>query len=64
MTTPSPFDAPEADPDSGAGHLVLRNARGAHCLWPVFREVPEGWRAVHGPAPYGQCVSYLQESPA
>ncbi|MEU8887882.1 MbtH family NRPS accessory protein [Streptomyces sp. NPDC048442] len=62
MTT-SPFDAPEAETANEPTHLLLRNGRGAHSLWPVFRQVPDGWETVHGPAPYGQCVAHLQEPP-
>ncbi|MFD3514611.1 MbtH family protein [Streptomyces sp. NPDC058657] len=64
MTTASPFDAPESDSASEGTHLVLRNADGAHSLWPAFRAPPGGWETVHGPAPHASCVSYLQESPA
>jgi MbtH protein len=64
MTTASPFDAPEPESAPEATHLVLRNADGAHSLWPVFREVPDGWESVHGPATHASCVSRLQESPA
>ncbi|MFF0739963.1 MbtH family NRPS accessory protein [Streptomyces sp. NPDC004111] len=64
MTTASPFDAPEPDAAAEATHLVLRNAQGAHSLWPVFRDPPQGWERVHGPATHGSCVAYLQEAPA
>jgi MbtH protein len=62
--THSPFDPPEQQPADEATHLLLRNDGGAYSLWPVFREVPQGWETVFGPAPYGQCTAYLQESPA
>ncbi len=45
---------PFEDPD--ASYLVLVNDEGQHSLWPVFAEVPDGWKSVFGeqwPGPPG-----------
>ena len=36
---------PFEDPD--ASYLVLVNDEGQHSLWPVFADVPAGWRTVY-----------------
>jgi len=49
-----PFDP---GPEDRATHLVLENAAGRLSLWPVWREVPEGWSVRFGPAPHGACTA-------
>ena len=36
----NPFENEDAE------YLVLVNDEGEHSLWPVFAEVPAGWRSV------------------
>lgn len=52
---PNPFEAPEAM------YFVLVNDEGQHSLWPVFAEVPEGWRVVHGPGGRAACLAQVNE---
>jgi len=52
---PNPFEAPEAM------YFVLVNDEGQHSLWPVFAEVPEGWRVVHGPGERAACLAQVNE---
>ncbi|MEY9894321.1 MbtH protein [Catenulispora sp. MAP12-49] len=52
----NPFDNPEAD------FLVLVNTENQHSLWPVFADVPEGWKTVFGKAPRQECLDYIEES--
>jgi MbtH protein len=40
MAMTNPFE------DENAEYLVLVNDEGQHSLWPVFAEVPAGWRVV------------------
>jgi MbtH protein len=40
----NPFD------DEKGSYFVLLNTEGQHSLWPDSLPVPEGWRAIHGPA--------------
>ncbi len=53
---PNPFE----DPD--AGYLVLVNDEGQHSLWPVFADVPDGWKPVFGEAPRQECLNYIEEA--
>ncbi|ALD00410.1 hypothetical protein AM609_15005 [Actinomyces sp. oral taxon 414] len=39
----NPFDDPNGE------FLVLVNAENQHSIWPVFADVPDGWRQVAGP---------------
>ena len=50
----NPFD----DPDGTFNVLV--NDEGQHSLWPVFIEVPAGWRVVYGEAGREDCLSYVE----
>jgi MbtH protein len=47
------------DNESGE-FLVLVNDEGQHSLWPVFAEVPVGWRIMHGPALRHSCLEYIE----
>ncbi|MEU7753010.1 MbtH family protein [Micromonospora sp. NPDC049101] len=49
----NPFD------NADGTFLVLVNDENQHSLWPVFAEVPAGWRTVHGPAGRQDCVDYV-----
>lgn len=53
-TLTNPFD------DADGRYLVLVNAEGAHSLWPVFVDVPAGWRVVHGPDGRDACLGYIE----
>ncbi|MFD7663697.1 MbtH family protein [Streptomyces sp. NPDC059788] len=45
--------------DVESRYLVLENDERQCSLWPVFAEVPDGWRVVHGPADRPECLSYV-----
>lgn len=45
--------------DAEATFLVLLNAEGQHSIWPEFVDVPDGWKAVWGPASRTGCVEYV-----
>ena len=55
MTT-NPFD------DESAQFLVLVNDENQHSLWPVFADVPDGWRTVFGPGDGASAVDYVAKS--
>ncbi|HEX3782057.1 MAG TPA: MbtH family protein [Pseudonocardiaceae bacterium] len=48
--------------DEDANYLVLVNHEGQHSLWPVFVEVPDGWRKVFGEASRQDCLGYVEEN--
>lgn len=43
-----------------APYLVLVNDENQHSLWPVFVDVPEGWRSVFGEAARKDCLEYIE----
>ncbi|MFF2023213.1 MbtH family NRPS accessory protein [Streptomyces sp. NPDC058171] len=48
----------------GAGpaeFTVLADDWGEHSLWPVFAEVPDGWRTVYGPAVRQDALDWITE---
>jgi MbtH protein len=55
MTT-NPFD------DESAQFLVLVNDENQHSLWPVFADVPDGWRTAFGPGDRASAVGYVEKS--
>lgn len=46
--------------DAEGVYLVLVNDENQHSLWPEFADVPDGWRAVHGPAGRQDCLEYVE----
>ena len=51
----NPFD------DADGRFLVLVNDEGQHSLWPVFVDVPDGWRQVFGEDSREACLAYVEE---
>jgi len=52
----NPFD------DENGQFCVLVNDEGQYSLWPTFKEIPAGWRAV-GPCGERQvCLQYIEET--
>jgi MbtH protein/glycopeptidolipid biosynthesis protein len=51
----NPFD------DENANFFVLVNDEEQHSLWPVFADVPAGWRVVHGATDRAACLDYIEQ---
>lgn len=49
------------DDDNGA-FFVLVNDEDQHSLWPVFADIPAGWRVVHGEASRAACLDYVEKN--
>lgn len=49
------------DDDNGA-FFVLVNDEDQHSLWPVFADIPAGWRVVHGEASRAACLDYMEKN--
>lgn len=49
------------DDDNGA-FFVLVNDEDQHSLWPVFVDIPAGWRVVHGEASRAACLDYVEKN--
>jgi uncharacterized protein YbdZ (MbtH family) len=52
----NPFD------DDDGTFFVLVNDEEQHSLWPVFADVPPGWRVVYGEATRGDCLDYIEQN--
>ncbi|MGC0419788.1 MbtH family protein [Embleya sp. AB8] len=52
----NPFD------DENGRFRVVVNDEDQHSLWPVFAEVPEGWRVVFGEATRAECLEYVEQN--
>jgi uncharacterized protein YbdZ (MbtH family) len=52
----NPFD------DDNGSFFVLLNDEEQHSLWPVFADIPAGWRAVYGEATRDACLDYIEQN--
>lgn len=52
----NPFD------DDSGNFFVLVNDEEQHSLWPVFADVPAGWRVVFGEADRAACLEYVESN--
>jgi MbtH protein len=52
----NPFD------DEDGAFYVLINDEEQHSLWPVFADVPAGWRVVFGESTRADCLAYVEET--
>ncbi|MEM6107191.1 MbtH family protein [Mycobacterium sp. 050272] len=52
----NPFD------DDNGTFFVLVNDEQQHSLWPVFSDVPTGWRVVFGEATRAECLDYVEQN--
>lgn len=51
----NPFD------DESGKFFVLVNNDAQHSLWPVFTDVPAGWRVAYGDAERAACLDYIEQ---
>jgi MbtH protein len=42
-------------------YLVVVNDEEQYSIWPDFRDVPAGWRAVGEQGPKQQCLAYIEQ---
>ncbi|MER5218535.1 MbtH family protein [Streptomyces sp. NPDC002838] len=54
--SPNPFD------DTDGRFLVVVNDEDQHSLWPVFAEVPAGWRLAFGESTRSECLEYIEKN--
>jgi MbtH protein len=52
----NPFEDPEAK------YLVLINDEGQHSLWPVFADVPDGWKVIFGEDGRQECLDFIEKN--
>lgn len=48
--------------DEDGAFFVLVNNEEQHSLWPIFADVPAGWRVVYGEAARGDCLDYIEQN--
>jgi uncharacterized protein YbdZ (MbtH family) len=48
--------------DEKGDFFVLVNNEEQHSLWPVFADVPAGWRVVYGAADRAACLDYVDQN--
>lgn len=53
---PNPFD------DDTGKFVVLVNNEEQHSLWPVFTDVPAGWRVAYGEAERAACLDFIDQN--
>jgi MbtH protein len=47
--------------DAEQQYVVVINAEEQYALWPTFRTVPPGWRAVGNPGSSDTCLKYIED---
>jgi MbtH protein len=47
--------------DDDAPYLVLVNAENQHSIWPVFADVPAGWREAFRGDRKSEALAYVEE---
>ena len=52
----NPFD------DENSEFMVLVNEEQQYSLWPTFRDVPAGWKAVGPRGSRQACLDYIEEN--
>jgi MbtH protein len=48
--------------DDGREYLALCNDEEQYSLWPQDIAVPDGWRAVYGPAARGKVIDHIDRA--
>jgi MbtH protein len=48
--------------DEDASYFVLVNDEAQHSLWPVFADIPPGWKIVFGGAGRQACLDYVESN--
>lgn len=44
-----------------ATHIVLINEEEQYSLWPIYKKIPTGWRAVGRQGSEEECMKYVDE---
>jgi uncharacterized protein YbdZ (MbtH family) len=48
--------------DENGDYLVLVNDEGQYSLWPSFKDVPDGWKAVGPRGARQACLDYIEQT--
>lgn len=47
--------------DPNTIYLVVINHEEQYSIWPEYKAIPEGWRAVGKRGPKAECLAYIDE---
>lgn len=47
--------------DDGLTYLVVINHEQQYSVWPEYREIPNGWKAVGKSGSKSECLTYIDE---
>jgi MbtH protein len=47
--------------DESITYLVVANHEEQYSIWPDYKEIPNGWRAVGKSGPKAECLAYINE---
>ncbi|MEM7254209.1 MAG: MbtH family protein [Pseudomonadota bacterium] len=47
--------------DDGLTYLVVINHEEQYSVWPEYREIPNGWKAVGKSGSKSECLTYIDE---
>ncbi|MGH8594513.1 MAG: MbtH family protein [Gammaproteobacteria bacterium] len=49
------------DEDDDTIYHVVVNHEEQYSIWPEYKEIPNGWRAVGKTGPKAECLAYISE---
>lgn len=49
------------DEEDDANYLVVINHEEQYSIWPDYKPIPSGWRAVGKSGPKPECLAYINE---
>jgi MbtH protein len=49
------------DAEDTTTYRVVVNDEEQYSIWPVYRDIPAGWRDVGRQGPKAECLSYIDE---
>lgn len=49
------------DEDDNAIYEVVVNHEEQYSIWPDYKAIPQGWRAVGKAGPKAECLAYISE---
>ena len=52
---------PESEDNGVVQYVVVINGEEQYSIWPVSRNLPEGWRTVGKPGGKAECLRYIDE---
>lgn len=48
--------------DENGEYLVLINHENQHSLWPAWREIPAGWKAIGPRGKRKECLDFVEQN--